>query len=94
MRAMAMQRADGLWSVFADEPALTPDTAGSVGIAAAWAIGAKHGWLDTTAKTAAARTLAGLQKHLTPDGLLGGVSQSKTRAVGRSSAAITAASTR
>jgi hypothetical protein len=71
-----MQRADGLWSVFTDEPALTPDTAGSAGIAAALAIGAKHGWLDAKARTAAAKTLVGLQKHLTPDGLLGGVSQS------------------
>jgi rhamnogalacturonyl hydrolase YesR len=71
-----MQRADGLWSVFTDEPALTPDTAGSAGIAAALAIGAKHGWLDAKAKTAATKTLVRLQKHLTPDGLLGGVSQS------------------
>ena len=62
--------------VCTDEPALTPDTAGSAGIAAALAIGAKHGWLNAKAKTAAAKTLIGLQKHLTPDGLLGGVSQS------------------
>jgi unsaturated rhamnogalacturonyl hydrolase len=74
--AMTMQCDDGLWSVFTDEPALKPDTAGSAGIAAALAIGAKHGWLDAAAQAAAARTLAGLEKHLTPDGLLGGVSQS------------------
>ncbi len=71
-----LQRDDGLWSVFADEPKLTPDTAGSAGIAAALALGVKHGWLDDKAKTAAQKTLAGLQMHLTPDGLLGGVSQS------------------
>lgn len=74
--AIALQRPDGLWSVFADEPALTPDTAGSAGIAAGLALGAKHGWLDDQAKTAARKTLAGLQPHLTADGFLGGVSQS------------------
>ncbi|MCX6855703.1 MAG: glycoside hydrolase family 88 protein [Verrucomicrobia bacterium] len=69
------QRPDGLWSVFLDKPELTPDTSGSAGIAAALAIGAQHGWLDANMKTAAAKTLAGLKLHLTPDGLLGGVSQ-------------------
>lgn len=70
------QRPDGLWSVFTDEPALTPDTAGSAGIAAALALGAKYGWLDANARAAASGTMTGLLKHLTPDGLLGGVSQS------------------
>jgi unsaturated rhamnogalacturonyl hydrolase len=69
------QRADGLWSVFVDKPELTPDTSGSAGIAAALAIGAQQGWLDANARTAAAKTLAGLKPHLTPDGFLGGVSQ-------------------
>ena len=74
-----MQRPDGLWSVFTDEPALTPDTAGSAGsagIATALAIGHKHGWLGPEARAAAERTLDGLTRHLTADGLLGGVSQS------------------
>lgn len=71
-----LQRDDGLWSVFADEPKLTPDTGGSAGIGAALAIGAKHGWLDTEARNAAKKTLGGLRAHLTSDGLLGGVSQS------------------
>lgn len=74
--AIKLQRDDGLWSVFADEPKLTPDTAGSAGIAAALAIAARHRWLDAAARAAAQKTLAGLQKHLTPDGFLGGVSQS------------------
>ena len=69
------QRADGLWSVFVDQPQLTPDTSGSAGIAAALAIGAQQGWLDASAKAAAAKTLAGLQPHLTPDGFLGGIAQ-------------------
>lgn len=71
----AQQRPDGLWSVFTDEPALKPDTAGSAGIAAALALGARYGWLDHKASAAAARTMNGLQKYLTPDGLLDGVSQ-------------------
>jgi unsaturated rhamnogalacturonyl hydrolase len=60
------QRADGLWSVFVDQPELTPDTSGSAGIAAALAIGAQQGWLDAAARTAATKTLAGLKPHLTP----------------------------
>jgi len=74
--AAALQRDDGLWAVFADEPALTPDTAGSAGIAAALAIGANHGWIGPEALSAARKTYVGLQAHLTPDGFLGGVSQS------------------
>lgn len=72
---LPFQRPDGLWSVFVDKPALTPDTSGSAGIAAALAIGAQQGWLEAAARTAAAKTLAGLTPHLTPDGFLGGVSQ-------------------
>jgi rhamnogalacturonyl hydrolase YesR len=71
----SFQRSDGLWSVFVDEPALMPDTGGSAGIAAALAIGANRGWLDASAKAAAAKALAGLQRSLTPDGFLTGVSQ-------------------
>ncbi|MFZ5833325.1 MAG: glycoside hydrolase family 88 protein [Planctomycetota bacterium] len=70
------QLPSGLWSVFVDEPELHPDTSGSAGIAAALALGVKHGWLSDTARAAAARCLAGLKRHLTPDGFLGGASQS------------------
>ena len=73
---ITFQRAGGLWSEFVDEPTLTPDTAGSAGIAAALAIGAQQGWLDAKATAAARKTLAGLQAHLTLDGFLCGVSQS------------------
>lgn len=69
------QRADGLWSVFVDQPELTPDTGGSAGIGAALAIGAQQGWLDAKANAAAAKTLTGLRAHLTPDGFLGGIAQ-------------------
>ncbi|MBC7927866.1 MAG: glycoside hydrolase family 88 protein, partial [Bryobacteraceae bacterium] len=51
------------------------DTSGSAGIAAALAIGVREGWLDAKARSAAAKTLAGLRAHLTPDGFLGGVTQ-------------------
>lgn len=75
-RMQSLQRADGLWSVFVDEPALAQDTAGSAGIAAALAIGAKLGLFPPAARTSARRCLAGLVGHLTADGLLGGVSAS------------------
>ena len=74
--AITLQRDDGLWSVFAKDHSLTPDTAGSAGIAAALAIGVKNGWLDDKAKAAAQKAFASLQTHLTPDGFLDGVSQS------------------
>ena len=74
--AMQLRREDGLWSVFADQPDIAPDTGGSAGLAAALAIGAKHGWLDESATAAAGQSLATLQTHLTSDGLLGGVAQS------------------
>ncbi len=81
MRALAalvrrLQRPDGLWAVFADEPALTADTGGSAGIAAALAIGAGCGWLTTDDRAAAQRCHDALLTHLTPDGFLAGVSQS------------------
>lgn len=72
---LASQRPDGLWSCFVDEPATPPDTAGSVGIGAALAIGAQQGWLGAEARAAAEKCLTGLRPHLTPDGFLGGVAQ-------------------
>lgn len=74
--AQPFQRADGLWSVFVDEPQLAPDTAGSAGIAAALAIGVREGWLDAQARRAAENARDGLKNYLTPDGFLGGVAQS------------------
>jgi rhamnogalacturonyl hydrolase YesR len=74
--AQPFQRADGLWSVFIDDPNLTPDTGGSAGIGAALAIGAQQGWLGHESRSAATKCLNGLRAHLTLDGFLGGVSQS------------------
>jgi unsaturated rhamnogalacturonyl hydrolase len=74
--AMRYQRDDGLWSVFLDEPHLKPDTSGAAGIATALARGAAANLLDISARSAAERTLAGLQPYLTIDGYLTGVAQS------------------
>ncbi len=74
---LPLQRADGLWACFVEDPAsAVPDTSGSAGIAAALALGARLGVLEPAAGTAARRALAGVQRHLTPDGLLGGAAQS------------------
>lgn len=70
------QLPSGLWSVFVDEPQLRPDTSGSAGIGAALALGVKHDWLGTSARLSAMKCLEGLKQHLTPDGFLGGASQS------------------
>ena len=66
----------GLWSVFVDKPELTPDTAGSSGIAASIAIGINQGWVDPALREVPRKTLAGAKAHLTPDGYLGGGAQS------------------
>jgi rhamnogalacturonyl hydrolase YesR len=73
---MPFQLPNGLWSVFVDEPKLSPDTSGSAGIAAALALCTRQGWMGPEARAAAERCLAGLRLHLTPDGFLGGASQS------------------
>lgn len=70
------QRADGLWGCFLDDGTMLPDTSGSAGIAAALALGARHGVLAEGAFEAGRRTWEGLQCHLTPDGFLAGAAQS------------------
>jgi rhamnogalacturonyl hydrolase YesR len=69
------QRDDGLWAAYVDDPGLAADTSGSAGIAAALALGARIGILPQAAAVAALRSLDGLQRHLTPDGFLGGATQ-------------------
>lgn len=73
---LPLQRPDGLWSCFIEDNKSLPDTSGSAGIAAALAIGARLGVLPAGARAAAQRTISGVQAHLTPDGLVGGVAQS------------------
>ena len=64
------QLPDGLWRNFFEDPEQKIDTSGSAGIAAALALGAKHGILPEKAELAARKTLTGLKPYLTPDGLL------------------------
>lgn len=73
---LPLQRADGLWSCFIEDQTTLPDTSGSAGIAAALAMGVRLRALPASALAAARRTISGVQAHLTPDGLVGGVAQS------------------
>ncbi len=77
--AVRRQRPDGLWSGFVHEPRVKPDTSGSSGIAAALALGVRHGWLPPAFLEAARKTARGVERFLTPDGFLTGVSQSNKR---------------
>ena len=73
--AMNLQK-EGLWRCFLDDPTTQSETSGSAGIAAALALGARHGLLEAEARLAAARTLAALTSYLTPDGFLSGAAPS------------------
>jgi rhamnogalacturonyl hydrolase YesR len=73
---LPLQRADGMWGVFADRPETPEESSGTAGIAAAMAIGGRRGWLGPEAHRAALDALAGLDAQLTPDGFLTGTSQS------------------
>jgi rhamnogalacturonyl hydrolase YesR len=75
-QALQWQRADGLWSCFLDEADVLVDTSGSAGIAAAMATGIRLGILDSDKYTLCRKTWDGLQRYLTPDGLLTGIGQS------------------
>ncbi len=74
--AMKYQNQQGLWHAFLDDVNCGPDTAGSAGIAAALAQGTVLGLLPDVAAQSANRAVRGLYAHLTPDGLLDGVTQS------------------
>lgn len=72
---MGRQQADGLWRNFFDDANSAADTSGSSGIATSLALGARRGWLPSSARAAAQNTLDGLENYLTPDGFLGGMAQ-------------------
>ncbi len=74
--AMGYQNQQGLWHAFLEDATCGPDTAGSAGIAAALAQGVVLGLLPEVAAKAGQRAVQGLYAHLTPDGLLDGVTQS------------------
>ena len=70
----SLQRDDGLWSCFLDEPQTGAETSGSAGIAAALAIAAGRGWIEPDHADAARRCADALRAFLLPDGLLTGMS--------------------
>jgi len=74
-RASACAPRSTLWACYLGEPETGSECAGSAGIAAALALGARNGWLPRGSMVAARRAWKGLLAHLTPDGFLGGASQ-------------------
>lgn len=74
--AIRYQQPGGLWYVFLKEALTGIDTSGSAGIAAAMALGEKHGLLSFSVREYTERALNELYKHLTPDGFLTGAAQS------------------
>ena len=71
-----LQCEDGMWRVFAGEPETAPESSGTAGVAAAFAIGARRSWLGAEEKESANRALRGLESRLIPDGLLDAVAPS------------------
>lgn len=68
------QNSEGVWHLFADDPTTAYESSGTAGIAAAWAIGLRRGWIDRSYRTPLTRAVEGFRKHfLTEDGLVKGV---------------------
>ncbi|WPJ96686.1 glycoside hydrolase family 88 protein [Coraliomargarita algicola] len=74
--AAQYQLENGMWACFVDEPEVAADTSGSVGVAAAMALAAKHGFLPEEYLERALRCRETARTYLTPQGFLGGCSQS------------------
>jgi rhamnogalacturonyl hydrolase YesR len=72
---LARRTERGIWNGFVGESEIVPDAAGSAGIAAALAIGAREGVLGEQGLTAAREAVRTLTGCLVGGGLLGGVSQ-------------------
>ncbi len=72
---ISMQRADGMWTVFAGDPETAPETSGTSGVATAMAIGVRRGWLGKDAEASALLAMKGVEKRLTADGFLDGVAE-------------------
>lgn len=73
--ALSRRETEGLWSCFLGEPETGIETSGSAGIAAALALGARHGLLPQASFDVAKEALKTLEQYLTPDGVLLGVCQ-------------------
>ncbi len=67
---------NGLWACFVDEPNVAPDTSGSVGIAAAFALAVQNGLLEEEYWPRAIACRQAAEQYLTPLGYLSGCSQS------------------
>lgn len=74
--AAAHQLENGLWACFMGETDVAIDTAGSAGVAAAFAWGAKAGFLEPTFAEKARLSRKTLHPRLTPEGFLTGCAQS------------------
>ncbi|NUQ13119.1 MAG: glycoside hydrolase family 88 protein [Gemmatimonadaceae bacterium] len=70
------QRADGLWTCYAHRPETGPETSGTAGIAAALLLAHELGLAPASVQDVARRALQGLERYLSPDGFLHGVTQS------------------
>lgn len=76
---LSLQRNDGMWGMFADDPQTASESSGTAGIATALAIGVRRGWLREREALGARRALAGLESRLTPDGFLPGTAPENKR---------------
>lgn len=70
------QRTDGLWTCYAHRPETGPETSGTAGIAAALLLAHELGLAPASVQDVARRALQGLERYLSPDGFLHGVTQS------------------
>lgn len=72
---VAFQQDDGLWPCYAHEPETGPETSGSAGISAALLLAHRLGLAPASVQARARRCREGLERYLTPDGFLLGVTQ-------------------
>ena len=70
---VSLQDKEGMWHMFACEPETAPESSGTAGVAAALAIGMRHGWLGKEYEKPVQKALKALTDRLTPDGFLTGV---------------------
>lgn len=72
------QNPDGSWHCFADDPATLPESSGTAGIAAAFALGAESGLLDSSYMARAEKALEWFMspQNIEPDGFSKNVTQS------------------
>ncbi len=72
---LSLQRKEGLWNGFLDQPETSVDTSASAGIATAFVLGYQHGVLEADYLESGQRCFVALKNHLSIDGFLKGVSQ-------------------